>query len=671
MRKILAALIAVITIITIGFASNSKVNAVNNGVEDFVKRLYSVCLDRSADPQGLNDWSSALKNKKATGISAAYGFVFSQEFQSKNCTNEQYVTYMYNAFFGRQPDAVGLQGWVDALNQGYSRERVFCGFANSTEFQILCDSYGIVRGYHVEGSNFAQTAQVNLFVDRLYREILGRGCDPQGMADWTGVLVSHKATGADAAYGFVFSPEFKNKHLCNVHYVQVLYRAFLGREGDMNGILSWTSVLDNGEAREVVFNGFAGSSEFIGICNAYGIESGTVNATTKTYATGRCSICGRWNEETPEPKDGFYREGVFNHLYYYVNNEIQNLSGWQTINGKKYYFAKYDGDIVSSAYFDDVYDIDGYRYRFNTNGVLMTGMFKYRGLKCYSNELGQIFEGWYTIDGNKYYCSRNGFLSHGWDYIDGKYYYFNDECQYEYKYGYAYYSGHYIYVNEDGTAYCGWKQIDGKWYYFDKSHFKLYPSNGAGWTTIEGAKYYLDSDGSWIKKTGWQSINDQWYYFDDNGNMKTGWVLYKDKYYYLGSDGIMQTGVVKDKGKLYFIDETGVWVDKQGWKKLDDNWYYINENGVINTRWFKDSDNKWYFSDDDGVMQTGFVCIMVHDGTGYSGKTYYFSTSGQWIHYPEGYQDVDGYTIHFNVDGSVAGWINNGKEVVRKDIYLK
>ena len=218
MRKILASLIAVITIITIGFASNSKVNAVNNGVEDFVKRLYSVCLDREADTKGLSDWSNALKDKKATGISAAYGFVFSQEFQSKNCTNEQYVTYMYNAFFGRQPDAVGLEGWVDALNQGYSRERVFCGFANSTEFQILCDSYGIVRGYHVEGSNFAQTAQVNLFVDRLYDVVLERKCDPQGMADWTSVLVNHTATGADVAYGLVFSKEFTSKKYCNRCY---------------------------------------------------------------------------------------------------------------------------------------------------------------------------------------------------------------------------------------------------------------------------------------------------------------------------------------------------------------------------------------------------------------------------------------------------------------------
>lgn len=85
----------------------------NGTVEDFVKRLYSVCLDREPDSEGLKSWTQQLENHELTGAGAAYGFIYSEEFQNKNATNEQYVEYMY------QP-SVWLQGgyWVYTGSQG-------------------------------------------------------------------------------------------------------------------------------------------------------------------------------------------------------------------------------------------------------------------------------------------------------------------------------------------------------------------------------------------------------------------------------------------------------------------------------------------------------------------------------------------------------------------------
>lgn len=36
--------------------------------------------------------------------------------------------------------------------------------------------------------------------------------------------------GADIAFGFIFSDEFKNLNLCNEHYVDSMYASFFGRE---------------------------------------------------------------------------------------------------------------------------------------------------------------------------------------------------------------------------------------------------------------------------------------------------------------------------------------------------------------------------------------------------------------------------------------------------------
>lgn len=46
----------------------------------------------------------------------------------------------------RNPDEKGLQSWMTAMNDGMTREIVFDHFAESKEFQTICESYGLVDG---------------------------------------------------------------------------------------------------------------------------------------------------------------------------------------------------------------------------------------------------------------------------------------------------------------------------------------------------------------------------------------------------------------------------------------------------------------------------------------------------------------------------------------------
>lgn len=117
----------------------------NQQTIDFATRLYTTCLNRQADPDGLMAWARQLANQRDTGTGAARGFFFSEEFLGQNTSNGDYISRLYRTFMGREPDGAGFVAWMNQLESGVSREEVFRGFAESTEFARICASYGIIR----------------------------------------------------------------------------------------------------------------------------------------------------------------------------------------------------------------------------------------------------------------------------------------------------------------------------------------------------------------------------------------------------------------------------------------------------------------------------------------------------------------------------------------------
>jgi len=114
-------------------------------VRVFATRLYRTILQREPDAAGLNEWTHVLVSGQTTGSYVAHSFVFSQEMFSRNLNDGQYVDVLYNALLGRPADPGGRAAWVAALQQGASRDTVFWGFANSVEFELICQAHGIPR----------------------------------------------------------------------------------------------------------------------------------------------------------------------------------------------------------------------------------------------------------------------------------------------------------------------------------------------------------------------------------------------------------------------------------------------------------------------------------------------------------------------------------------------
>lgn len=243
-------------------------------VEAYVTRLYRLCLGREPEPEGLKDWTDRMCSGRTTGADAARGFFFSEEFRLMNLSNDEYVERLYNVMMGRGSDWAGKTDWLYKLENGVGRMGVFKGFADSAEFDMICNSYGIKRGTvpleALEGRD--RNPGLTTFVSRMYTKALGRAYDIDGLNDWCNRICDKKWTVTDmATTGFFESPEYLNMRHTNSEYVKVLYRTFFDREYDQEGYAYWLQKLNSGVSRREVLRGFAESQEFAQLMRSYGL----------------------------------------------------------------------------------------------------------------------------------------------------------------------------------------------------------------------------------------------------------------------------------------------------------------------------------------------------------------------------------------------------------------
>ncbi len=230
----------------------------------FVRRFYVYCLMRDADSAGLSTWANNLKTGASTGGDVGSGFVLSNEFKARNLADGDFLDVLYRAFFDREADASGKEGWLTQLAAGTSRETVLDGFVHGQEFVNLCDQYGITP--------YAGYDPVAEFVKRFYRQCLLREADEAGLSGWTANLKSGAAKGADVASGFVFSSEFKARNLADGDFLDVQYAAFFNRSADTAGKAGWLEQMSAGTSRESVVYGFTHAAEFANLCTRYKIS---------------------------------------------------------------------------------------------------------------------------------------------------------------------------------------------------------------------------------------------------------------------------------------------------------------------------------------------------------------------------------------------------------------
>ncbi len=248
-------------------------DASENSTGGFVTRMYDVALGRTPDEEGYADWVQKLNSGEKSASDIIYGFFFSKEYTDKQKSNEEIVTDFYHAMLSREPDAAGLADWVEHLNIGMTMQSINYGFVESDEFKNICAYYGINNGTVTLSDPRDYSYGRSYFVYRLYKNCLDRTPDVEGYQRWCQYLADGNS-GAQCAYGFIFSEEFWKHYYDNSAYVDVLYRTILGREADANGKAQWVEALDYTNTREHVLNGFLFSPEFTQQCTEAGISVG-------------------------------------------------------------------------------------------------------------------------------------------------------------------------------------------------------------------------------------------------------------------------------------------------------------------------------------------------------------------------------------------------------------
>lgn len=310
----------------------------NPTVTRFVTHFYQNCLDRQGDPIGLNTWTGGLLDQTLTGTNIADGFIFSDEFQKKNLSNEEFIKVLYATILSRKADANGLTDWSTRMENGVSQHYITTNFIYSNEFTELCDAYQIKKGDPVLTENRDQNYEMTSFITGLYRKVWKQTPSAENLNDWTGKLLNYELTSDELANAFFQSKAYTDRGTSDTEYITDLYTALLNRQPSAKEIETQLKVLSAaGGDRQVLLDTVSHSDEYREICSAAGIS---------LVKNGWCTQNGNT---------------------YYFENGVKK-TGWLRLDGKRYYLnPEYDGARQTNGW----QYVDGYQLYFNENGELV------------------------------------------------------------------------------------------------------------------------------------------------------------------------------------------------------------------------------------------------------------------------------------------------------------
>ena len=239
--------------------------------EDFVERLYVVALNRPSEKDGKDYWCELVGNGTLTGADCARFFLTSPEFKGRGLSDEEFLKVLYKTFFDRDAanDPDGFNFWMNSL-KSVGKDTVVEGFINSPEWCDICATYGVKSGAPTAKATKA-SKNATAFATRLYTECLGREPEEGGLKYWSLGLTNQELTGSQAAHEFFYCKEFNDHGYDNKELITRMYKTFMGREPDTDGLNYWLNNMNNGMTKDQVFNSFVQSQEFTEICASYAI----------------------------------------------------------------------------------------------------------------------------------------------------------------------------------------------------------------------------------------------------------------------------------------------------------------------------------------------------------------------------------------------------------------
>jgi hypothetical protein len=200
--------------------------------ERFISRVYLDLLQRAPDAAGQSYFGSVLGQGPAGTLQVARAIAGSPE------AHELTARSLYQRLLHREADPAGLDGLTALLAPG--------GTAKTAEAALLgSEEYFATRSGGTDAG----------FLTALYGDLLGRAPDDAGAALY-GSLLQNGTPRSAVADLVLHSPE------ADQVLVRGIYRELLHREADPDGLNFWVGLLGQGVGEEVVRARFVASDEY-------------------------------------------------------------------------------------------------------------------------------------------------------------------------------------------------------------------------------------------------------------------------------------------------------------------------------------------------------------------------------------------------------------------------
>ena len=440
------------------------------------------------------------------------------------------------------------------------------------------------------------------FVTRLYEKCLGRTARPDEVAAWVQRLEAGTANGADTAYGFIFSAEYKRKQTDDASYVAMLYRTILGREIQSGEAQTWLAYLERGASREWVFEGFVNSAEFTRICAQYQVNKGEYHSNdVQDRNLDVTSFVIRLYETCLGRRPYPYEQGLKDWVGWLLDGSMtgcdvawgfldsaevnrKNLSereyiallyralmGREPDQGMDTWLAEFDKGVSKR------YVVRGFLYsnefhRICSQYGITQGEFALAEARDLYPDISSFVKEFYQVclgreargeELNDWVSRLASKSSSGLDIASG--FFFSNEYTRKNRSNYDFVADAYrALLGRTGTESerndwvqrlnNGWSRETVIATMTESREYRAkceaigvaYLKNG--WMTVGGKSYYVQND---TMLSGWQTIDGKRYYFDSSkGNaMATGWTYADGLKYYFNSDGTLCTNLEGIIGK--------------------------------------------------------------------------------------------------------------------------
>jgi hypothetical protein len=201
-----------LTTVALAFAQSAE------SYGDTVIKDYQQYLGRTASAAEIAGWVGAMQNG-VTADKVMAAFLSSPEFYARaGSTNQAWLDALYQNLLGRNADAGGAAASLRALAAGVSRSAIVMVLATSQERQAL-------------------------LVQNDYQQFLGRTASAGEVGGWVNAL-QHGVSDAQVVAAFLGSQEYFQKQGANASdWLTSAYENVLARKPDPSGFQGWLGVL--------------------------------------------------------------------------------------------------------------------------------------------------------------------------------------------------------------------------------------------------------------------------------------------------------------------------------------------------------------------------------------------------------------------------------------------